>query len=83
MFIPARVSISDLVGLGLPRFELAMAFFTIVITAVVDWCIHYRPDRILRFWSQRPARWTLLYACAFAIIFFGVFQHTQFIYFQF
>jgi len=33
--------------------------------------------------SQRPFRWACTYACVFATIFFGVFGHITFIYFQF
>lgn len=83
MLIPQKFRIVDLLGLGLPRFELVLAFIMIAITGVVDWCIHFKPQLVLRLWSERPVRWALTYACVFAVIFFGVFGHLQFIYFQF
>lgn len=83
MFSPATVTVADLVSLGLPRFELAVAFLMLLVTAVVDWCLHYKPDPICRLWNRRPARWALTYACIFSIIFFGQFGGFKFIYFQF
>jgi hypothetical protein len=83
MFSPGRASIPDLVSLGLPRFELAIACLMVVLTAVVDWCLHYKPEPVSRLWQSRPARWALTYACVFSIIFFGQFGQFRFIYFQF
>jgi D-alanyl-lipoteichoic acid acyltransferase DltB (MBOAT superfamily) len=73
----------DLFTIGLPRFEVALAFFLIAAVAVTEWCIANRPPLIEGLWSGRPFRWAMTYACVFATIFFGVFGHVQFIYFQF
>jgi D-alanyl-lipoteichoic acid acyltransferase DltB (MBOAT superfamily) len=74
---------TDVYSIGLPRFEAALAFVLIFITGVVDWLIAHRPAPIEHLWGARPFRWAATYACAFATIFFGVFGHLEFIYFQF
>lgn len=73
----------DLLSIGLPRFEMALAFAVIAIVFVVDWFIAYQPRTVMRLWMSRPVRWTCYNVCAYAIIFFGVFGHVEFIYFQF
>jgi D-alanyl-lipoteichoic acid acyltransferase DltB (MBOAT superfamily) len=75
--------VSDLLTMGLPRFELAIAFLMILVVAITEWCITERPRVITDLWAARPFRWALTYACVFATIFFGVFGHIEFIYFQF
>lgn len=75
--------IIDLFALGLPRFELAIAFLTIAIVGVTEWIIVHQPPTVARLWAKRPYRWGCYYACAFGIVFFGVFERVQFIYFQF
>jgi len=75
--------ISQLFTLGLPIFEMAVAFLLIGLVALTEWFIYYRPPAIMNLWSARPFRWACTYACVFATIFFGVFGHITFIYFQF
>jgi hypothetical protein len=42
-----------------------------------------QPQRTERLWSLAPVRYACYYSCLFAIIFFGMFGHHDFIYFQF
>ena len=55
----------------------------IAVTFVVDWVMMNESDRALRIWSVKPMRWALYYACVYSIVFFGVFEHMDFIYFRF
>jgi D-alanyl-lipoteichoic acid acyltransferase DltB (MBOAT superfamily) len=73
----------ELFDLNLPRFEVALTFLVIAIVGVTDWCIAGHVQAITQLWSARPFRWACTYACIFATIFFGVFGHVEFIYFQF
>jgi alginate O-acetyltransferase complex protein AlgI len=75
--------VSQLFTLSLPIFEMAVAFLLIALVAVTEWFLYYRPPAIMSLWSARPFRWACTYACVFATIFFGVFGHISFIYFQF
>jgi len=75
--------VNDLFSVGLPRFEVALSFAMIAVTAITEWCIATHPCRIIQLWTVRPFRWAMTYACVFATIFFGVFGHVEFIYFQF
>lgn len=73
----------DLFALGLPRFEMVLACVFIGVVAVVEWLMAHETPAVERLWSIRPFRWACYYACIFGIIFFGVFEHVEFIYFQF
>ena len=83
LFSTDKFNVNEVLSLGLPRFELATSVFVIAIVAITEWCIAERPRIITGLWSARPFRWALTYACVFATIFFGVFGHIEFIYFQF
>lgn len=74
---------SEILSLGLPRFELASAIFLIATVFITEWCIFQRPRLVTGLWAGRPFRWAITYACVFAVIFFGIFGHVEFIYFQF
>ena len=74
---------AELLGVGLPRFELATAFAFIAALAVVEYLLANHAERVARLWSVRAVRWASYYAQAFLVVFFGVFQHIAFIYFQF
>jgi D-alanyl-lipoteichoic acid acyltransferase DltB (MBOAT superfamily) len=80
---PAGFHPEQILTLNLPRFETALAFFVILVVALTEWCIAGHVKTITGLWSARPFRWVCTYACVFAIIFFGVFGHVEFIYFQF
>jgi alginate O-acetyltransferase complex protein AlgI len=58
-----------------------IAFFTIIMFVVEWWIAH--PEQIPQLWASSPFRRLCYYACVYAVIFFGVFGHTDFIYFQF
>ncbi len=75
--------VDDLFALGLPRFELALAFMMIGTVMMVDWLLVRRPAFVMTFWQRRSFRWTCLAGCFYGIVFFGVFDKVQFIYFQF
>ena len=75
--------LTDIWGLGLPRFEMTLAFVLIAALFIVEWLIVETPRVVVGWWSAWPLRWACYYACAFGIVFFGVFKHLQFIYFQF
>jgi alginate O-acetyltransferase complex protein AlgI len=73
----------DLLALGLPRFEVALTFVVIASVAIVEWFMNFKPRSVMQLWSLRSFRWSCCYANVFAIIFFGVFNQIEFIYFQF
>jgi D-alanyl-lipoteichoic acid acyltransferase DltB (MBOAT superfamily) len=73
----------DLFALGLPRFEMLLAFVMIGVVTLVDWILVRQPEGVMVLWKKRPFRWTSLAVCFYAIVFFGVFDKVHFIYFQF
>lgn len=75
--------LADLYVLGLPRFEMALAFVTIGTVLAVDWVLQAPPVPVLAWWQRRAVRWACLGACFYGVVFFGVFEKVQFIYFQF
>ncbi len=75
--------VQDLFGLGLPRFEMGLAFLMIGTVMVVDWLLVHRPACVMTLWQRRAFRWTCLASCFFGVVFFGIFDKVQFIYFQF
>jgi alginate O-acetyltransferase complex protein AlgI len=75
--------VGDLFEMGLPRFEMALAFLMIGIVMVVDWLLVRQPAFTSTLWQSRSFRWSCLASCFFGIVFFGVFDKVQFIYFQF
>jgi alginate O-acetyltransferase complex protein AlgI len=68
---------------GLPRFE--MTFVPVAVTLV--FCGEYfrlhRPPRWELAWNRRPVRWLAYAGGIYGMVFFGIFQHIEFIYFQF
>jgi alginate O-acetyltransferase complex protein AlgI len=75
---------ADLFVLGLPRFEMVVAFVTIGIVLLVEWLEAFRIEWIHRTWrGSRAFRWACLAACFYGIVLFGAFEKVQFIYFQF
>ena len=69
--------------LGLPRFEMMIAFFSILILFVVDFIQESKPKLMLAWWEKSMIRWSLYLATVFMIIFFGSFGKVEFIYFDF
>lgn len=76
-------NVSAIFDLGLPRFEMAMAFFWIVFLMGVDYCLFNQPFWVKRLWSARIFRHLCYQVLFWAIAFFGVFKEVQFIYFAF
>ena len=71
-----------LVTAGLARANMPFIALSILVLFVAEWWI-MNPDRAPRFWFSAPVRWCLFQAGVYAIVFFGVFGHIDFIYFQF
>ncbi len=78
-----RVPQEEVFSLGLPRFEM---MFLIVAIAGVFACEYLRqhpPLLAKQIWQRPKARWLVYGAAIYTIVFFGVFQRVEFIYFQF
>lgn len=73
----------ELFALGLPRFEMVLALLMIGTVMVVDWLLLRRTGFVVELWERRAFRWACLMGCFFSVVFFGVFDKVQFIYFQF
>ena len=74
---------NNLRGLGFDRYDYVIAFLAIAFMEVVH--LIQRHGGIRHMLSTRPAwmRWVAYYAIILGIILFGVFNKSQFIYFQF
>lgn len=75
--------VNELFEMGLPRFEMGLAVLTITTVMVVDWFLASQGTFATTLWQRRTFRWTCLAVCFYGIVFFGVFDKVQFIYFQF
>jgi alginate O-acetyltransferase complex protein AlgI len=73
---------SVILSSGIPRANAPFIAFFVAAMFVVEWFIAH-PSRAKEFWAYRGLRYAGYYAVIFTIIFFGVFGHTDFIYFQF
>ncbi|HZZ43664.1 MAG TPA: MBOAT family O-acyltransferase [Tepidisphaeraceae bacterium] len=73
----------QLISHGLPIFEFALACTLIFALFAVEACLVFQPRLVTSLWSRRPVRWTAYSLCVYSVIFFGVFERVQFIYFQF
>jgi alginate O-acetyltransferase complex protein AlgI len=67
---------------GIQRADLPFLIFFVAAMFFVEWIIEH-PETRPALWSNRGFRVAMYYACIFAIIFYGVFGHVDFIYFQF
>ncbi len=80
---PGMIHTSDLWSLGLPRFEMMLSFMVIIILVMVDFVLANDKSRVRVLWD-RPVFRRLCYCGMFySIIFFGIFDKVEFIYFQF
>jgi D-alanyl-lipoteichoic acid acyltransferase DltB (MBOAT superfamily) len=70
------------VSSGLSGTEVPFLLALTVLLFVVEWFIQH-PQRLAPVWSLTPFRYGCYYACAYSVVFFGVFGHSDFIYFQF
>lgn len=75
--------IADLWSLGLPRFEMILAFVTIGILFSVEFMMLRPWMTVSRVWEKPVLRRMCYCACIYWIVCFGVFDKVQFIYFQF
>lgn len=67
---------------GISRANIPFILFFIAAMFLVEWWMMC-PEDAPRFVRSSSARWCFLYACAYSVVFFGVFNHVDFIYFQF
>jgi hypothetical protein len=84
MYFPSRVSMADVTyGVGLQQFQAGLAGFFILVLFLVDFFIEYRPKVIFELWERRALRWGAYVGAAYSLVFFGVWERIEFIYFQF
>lgn len=67
---------------GIPRANTPFLAFFVCVMFLVEWWIMH-PHRVPRVLRYSPVRWCFFHACAYSVVFFGVFGHIDFIYFQF
>jgi D-alanyl-lipoteichoic acid acyltransferase DltB (MBOAT superfamily) len=73
----------DLLQAGLPAFQLAVTGIAALLLFVVEFLQSHPGDRLPGLWQARWVRWPAYAACFYSIVFFGVFDRIEFIYFQF
>ena len=80
-FVPSGVY--RVLQMGLSRSDLVIAIFAILFMEIIHAIQRHRHIRHML--AERPIwlRWSVYYVVVFGIIFLGVFQKQQFIYFQF
>jgi alginate O-acetyltransferase complex protein AlgI len=67
---------------GIPRANTPFLLGFVIVMFLVEWWIQH-PHRAPRLWRYSPFRVCCYYTCVYSIVFFGIFGHTDFIYFQF
>jgi len=70
-------------SLGLTRFQMAVAFASILALFLTEAIQEFKPTPMMKLWSMRTVRWASYTMAFYAIVFFGVFGQKEFIYFQF
>jgi alginate O-acetyltransferase complex protein AlgI len=83
LLVMDKIDPSQLVSLGLLRFDLGFAALWVVVIFVLDYAIAFRPKWAMWIWNITCLRWTIYLLGVFAIALFGVFESMEFIYFQF
>jgi alginate O-acetyltransferase complex protein AlgI len=78
-----RVEYGTFKILNLASFELLLAAVEIFFLVVVDAVLRFRPERAMRLWAIPRIRWFLALALIYNVVFFGVFEQLEFIYFAF
>jgi alginate O-acetyltransferase complex protein AlgI len=73
---------SLIVATGISGTEIPFLLALTILLFVVEWFVDH-PHRLHPAWSFTPLRYACYCACTCSIVFFGVFGHTDFIYFQF
>ena len=69
--------------LGLPSFEIAQVGVLVALLFAIDAILRFQPPAASRAWNRRPVRWALALSLVYVIVFFGVFEKVEFIYFAF
>ena len=84
MYVPKHISMADMsYGMGLEQFSVYLAWALILLLIAVDYALVYKPKFILPAWNSRPLRWAAYAVGLYSLVFFGVWERIQFIYFQF
>lgn len=84
MYVPDRVSFVDVTyGVGLEQFQTILAFLMVAVLIVIDYAIAHRPRVVDSWWQIRSLRWATYVTAAYSLVFFGVWEQLEFIYFQF
>jgi D-alanyl-lipoteichoic acid acyltransferase DltB (MBOAT superfamily) len=84
MYIPSRISFFDLTyGMGLEQYQAELAVLLMMLLLVVDLAIEYRPQQAQQLWQFRGFRWASYASAVYALVFFGIWERVEFIYFQF
>ncbi len=78
-----RVEYGTFKILNLASFELLLVVCQILVLFVVDAVLRFRPERVMRLWEISQVRWSLALALIYNVVFFGVFEQLEFIYFAF
>jgi D-alanyl-lipoteichoic acid acyltransferase DltB (MBOAT superfamily) len=78
-----RLADLNLFSIGIDRSDLLIATVMIGVVGLVDWQLANSDGIARKIWNVKPLRWSLYYACLYSIVFFGVFEHLEFIYFRF
>jgi alginate O-acetyltransferase complex protein AlgI len=78
-----RVEYGTFKILNLASFELLLVVFQILVLLAVDAVLRFRAERVMRLWEISQVRWSLALALIYNVVFFGVFEQLEFIYFAF
>lgn len=73
----------DFFRLGLPRFELCLLCAAIATVFAFEYLVDRCPALVGRAFGRRMFRWPAYASALYAFVFFGVFEHVEFIYFHF
>jgi len=69
-------------GAGLEQFQTILVFLMLAPLIVVDFVLVYRPKFADNWWQVRPLRWAAYVTAACSLVFFGIGEPLEFIYFQ-
>lgn len=80
---PGGFQLNDLLAGGLPFFELQITLFAIAVLFVIELAQVHPSPWLMQAWQSRRVRWTVYCVGFYSLVFFGVFERVEFIYFQF
>ncbi len=83
LMAPGFSGLAEAFTAGLPQFE--MSFLLLAVPAVfgVEYLRQNPPLGLATAWERRGFRWPVYAAAVYTVVFFGVFNRMEFIYFQF